>query len=106
MSEAFAELDLSDQPDKCLYIFDGLTGHPQRALFLSKPLVKSGDLTPHSPVILTTPQDRRFPVMVTALRRTFTDDSVPDPFKRRQVIEMLFRAVRPADSESGIAATA
>lgn len=106
MDVTAAELDLSEQPGECLYIFDGLTGLPQRALFLDKPMLKSGELTPEVPVILTTPQEQRFPVMVTALRRTFTDESVPEPFKRRQVIEMLFRAFSSVDTKPDVAASA
>ena len=106
MDSTVVELDLNEQPDECLYIFDGSTGLPVRALFLDKPMVKSGELTPNARVILTTPQEQRFPVRVTALRRTVTDESVPEPFKRRQVIEMLFRAFGPADTKPDIAATA
>ena len=106
MGQAFAEIDLSSQPDECLYIYDGRTGDPQRALFLAKPVIKSGELNRNVLVVLTTPDGGRLPVKVTSLRRTFTDGSLPEQFRTRQVIEMMFRICRPVGRNSRTTASA
>lgn len=90
------EIDLSDQKDEALYIYDGTFGTPIRVLFLDRIVVRSGQLRPDSVVALTLHDKTRVAVRISSLHRIVGDYSLPEPFAAKQLIEMNVRPYRPA----------